>query len=137
VARIIELHQRGVFLEGLPDEVSRDVTALCNLVTERITDAVLALGLWEEAWGTMWSRLEVERDTRHEAWERDRQAERVREEELWLSVHIFYLIGLQNRVLVLTRWTFSFVTHGRGARLITGEPATTAQEVRGATVTRQ
>jgi NADH:ubiquinone reductase (H+-translocating) len=37
----------------------------------------------------------------------------------WLLVHLFYLIGFQNRVLVLIRWTFSFVTHGRGARLIT------------------
>ena len=38
----------------------------------------------------------------------------------WLFVHLFYLIGLQNRVLVFVRWTFSFLTHGRGARLITG-----------------
>jgi NADH dehydrogenase len=38
----------------------------------------------------------------------------------WLGVHIFYLIGFQNRLLVLTRWTVSFITHGRGARLITG-----------------
>ncbi len=38
----------------------------------------------------------------------------------WVGVHIFYLIGLQNRLLVLTRWAFSFVTRGRGARLITG-----------------
>jgi NADH dehydrogenase len=37
---------------------------------------------------------------------------------LWLGVHIFYLIGFQNRLLVLLRWTISFVTHGRGARLI-------------------
>jgi NADH dehydrogenase len=37
----------------------------------------------------------------------------------WLFVHLFYLIGLQNRLLVFTRWTFSFVTRGRGARLIT------------------
>ena len=36
----------------------------------------------------------------------------------WLVVHLFYLIGFQNRVLVLIRWTVSFVTHGRGARLI-------------------
>jgi NADH dehydrogenase len=36
----------------------------------------------------------------------------------WLLVHLFYLIGFQNRVVVLTRWTFSFVTRGRGARLI-------------------
>ena len=37
----------------------------------------------------------------------------------WLFVHLFYLIGFQNRLLVFMRWTFSFVTHGRGARLIT------------------
>jgi len=35
-------------------------------------------------------------------------------------VHIFYLVGLQNRVLVLTRWAVSFVTRGRSARLIVG-----------------
>jgi NADH dehydrogenase len=40
----------------------------------------------------------------------------------WLFVHLFYLIGLQNRLLVFIRWTFSFATHGRGARLITGAP---------------
>ncbi len=38
---------------------------------------------------------------------------------LWLGVHLFYLIGFQNRLLVLIRWSLSFVTHGRGARLIT------------------
>jgi NADH dehydrogenase len=37
----------------------------------------------------------------------------------WLGVHIWYLIGFQNRLLVLIRWLFSFVTRGRGARLIT------------------
>jgi NADH dehydrogenase len=36
----------------------------------------------------------------------------------WLTVHIYYLIGFQNRLLVLLRWIFSFVTRGRGARLI-------------------
>jgi NADH dehydrogenase len=39
----------------------------------------------------------------------------------WLLVHLWYLIGFQNRLLVLIRWSFSFATHGRGARLITGE----------------
>jgi NADH dehydrogenase len=38
---------------------------------------------------------------------------------LWIVVHIAYLIGFQNRLLVITRWAFSFFTHGRGARLIT------------------
>jgi NADH dehydrogenase len=41
----------------------------------------------------------------------------------WLVVHLFYLVGFQNRLLVLIRWTSSFVTHGRGARLITGPQA--------------
>jgi NADH:ubiquinone reductase (H+-translocating) len=39
----------------------------------------------------------------------------------WLAVHLWYLIGFQNRLLVLTRWGFSFLTHGRGARLISGQ----------------
>ncbi len=39
---------------------------------------------------------------------------------LWLGVHLFYLIGFQNRLIVILRWTFSFITHGRGARLIDG-----------------
>jgi NADH:ubiquinone reductase (H+-translocating) len=36
----------------------------------------------------------------------------------WLTVHIYYLIGFQNRLLVLLRWTGSFLSRGRGARLI-------------------
>lgn len=40
----------------------------------------------------------------------------------WLFVHLFYLIGLQNRILVFIRWTFSFVTRGRGARIIAWPP---------------
>jgi NADH:ubiquinone reductase (H+-translocating) len=49
----------------------------------------------------------------------------------WLAVHLWYLVGFQNRLLVFTRWAFSFVTHGRGARLIAGgrssQPAADAQ----------
>lgn len=41
----------------------------------------------------------------------------------WLVVHLFYLIGFQNRVVVLVRWQISFLTHGRGARLITAPVA--------------
>jgi NADH dehydrogenase len=37
---------------------------------------------------------------------------------LWLGVHIAYLIGFQNRLVVLVRWSFSFATHGRAARVI-------------------
>jgi NADH:quinone reductase (non-electrogenic) len=39
----------------------------------------------------------------------------------WLVVHLWYLVGFQNRVLVFIRWSVSFATHGRGARLITGQ----------------
>jgi NADH:ubiquinone reductase (H+-translocating) len=45
----------------------------------------------------------------------------------WLIVHLWYLIGFQNRLLVLIRWSFSFVTHGRGARLITDSSTTSEQ----------
>ena len=36
----------------------------------------------------------------------------------WLVVHLWYLIGFQNRLLVIIRWAVSFFSHGRGARLI-------------------
>jgi NADH:ubiquinone reductase (H+-translocating) len=38
---------------------------------------------------------------------------------LWLGIHIAYLIGFANRLVVLVRWAWSFITHGRGSRLIT------------------
>ena len=41
---------------------------------------------------------------------------------LWLGVHLFYLIGFENRIVVMVRWSYNFVTHGRGARLITATP---------------
>ncbi len=41
---------------------------------------------------------------------------------LWLGIHLVYLIGFANRLVVLTRWAWSFLTHGRGSRLITGRP---------------
>jgi NADH:ubiquinone reductase (H+-translocating) len=40
----------------------------------------------------------------------------------WLVVHLFYLIGVQNRLVVFTRWTASFLTNGRSARIITDRP---------------
>jgi NADH:ubiquinone reductase (H+-translocating) len=41
---------------------------------------------------------------------------------LWLGIHILYLIGFANRVVVVVRWAWSFFTRGRGSRLITGTP---------------
>jgi NADH dehydrogenase len=41
---------------------------------------------------------------------------------LWLWIHVLYLIGFSNRLVVSIRWAWSFLTHGRGSRLITGTP---------------
>ena len=38
----------------------------------------------------------------------------------WLFIHVLFLIGFQNRVLVLIQWAWSYFTYERGARLITG-----------------
>lgn len=38
----------------------------------------------------------------------------------WIFIHIAFLIGFRNRVIVLIEWAWSYVTFGRGARLITG-----------------
>ena len=38
----------------------------------------------------------------------------------WLFIHILYLIGFRNRLLVLIQWTWAWLTFGRSARLITG-----------------
>jgi NADH dehydrogenase len=40
----------------------------------------------------------------------------------WLLVHIWYLIGFKNRLVVMVIWAWSYVTYRRGARLITGLP---------------
>ncbi len=38
----------------------------------------------------------------------------------WLFVHVFFLIGFRNRIVVLIQWAWSYFTYERGARLITG-----------------
>jgi NADH dehydrogenase len=38
----------------------------------------------------------------------------------WLFVHILFLIGFRNRLLVFIEWAWSYVTYERSARLITG-----------------
>jgi NADH dehydrogenase len=56
---------------------------------------------------------------------------------LWLGVHLFYLIGFQNRILVLMRWGWSFITHGRGGRLITGQDFATSEVIAQGTPARE
>jgi NADH:quinone reductase (non-electrogenic) len=49
----------------------------------------------------------------------------------WLLVHLWYLIGFQNRLLVFIRWAFSFFMRGtRGARLITYQGAMPSESPR-------
>jgi len=39
----------------------------------------------------------------------------------WLFIHIFFLIGFRNRIVVMFQWAWSYVTYERAARLIMGE----------------
>ena len=39
----------------------------------------------------------------------------------WLFIHIFFLIGFRNRIMVMIQWAWSYFTYERGARLITGD----------------
>jgi len=38
----------------------------------------------------------------------------------WLFVHVFFLIGFRNRLVVMLQWAWSYFTFERSARLITG-----------------
>jgi NADH dehydrogenase len=39
----------------------------------------------------------------------------------WLGIHIFFLIGFRNRLVVLISWAWSYFTYQRSARLIVGK----------------
>ena len=39
----------------------------------------------------------------------------------WLVVHIYFLIGFRNRLLVVLQWAWLYLRRESGARLITGE----------------
>jgi NADH dehydrogenase len=56
---------------------------------------------------------------------------------LWVFIHIFFLIGFRNRVLVLIEWAWAYVTYQRGARLITDpwRPEPTREGERACTAT--
>jgi NADH dehydrogenase len=38
----------------------------------------------------------------------------------WLGLHIFYLIGFRNRIVVMLDWAWAYFAYRRGSRLITG-----------------
>jgi len=43
---------------------------------------------------------------------------------IWIVAHIFFLIGLRNRILVMFEWAWMYFTFKRGVRLITSDRAT-------------
>jgi NADH dehydrogenase len=47
----------------------------------------------------------------------------------WALLHIAYLIGFRNRVLVMIQYAWSYLTFRHGARLITGETGEYAARV--------
>jgi NADH dehydrogenase len=42
---------------------------------------------------------------------------------IWGAAHVYFLVSLRNRVIVVTQWLWSYVFFERGARLITGNDA--------------
>ena len=49
---------------------------------------------------------------------------------VWIVAHIYYLIEFDNKLLVMVQWAWSYMTRGRGARLITGEASLTPVKVK-------
>ena len=47
---------------------------------------------------------------------------------LWCLIHITFLIGFRNRLLVMVNWAWQWVVQARGARLITGDPHVDVRE---------
>ena len=53
---------------------------------------------------------------------------------LWLAVHLYYLIGFRNRLLVLVNWAWNYFTYDRGSRALVhgvdahSRPVTETQE---------
>lgn len=50
---------------------------------------------------------------------------------LWVFIHIMYLIGFRNRILVMFQWAWAWLTYARGIRLITGDPELPLERSRG------
>ncbi len=50
---------------------------------------------------------------------------------LWIVVHVMFLIGFRNRVIVMFEWAWAYFTSKRGARLITGDVGRLPSPARG------
>lgn len=51
----------------------------------------------------------------------------------WAGIHIFFLIGFRNRLIVVLRWAWAYFIFQRGARLITGDVDLRLERVKGDT----
>lgn len=40
----------------------------------------------------------------------------------WLFIHLFLLVGFNNRILVFLSWGISYITYSKGSRIISGNP---------------
>ncbi|MGP8236130.1 MAG: NAD(P)/FAD-dependent oxidoreductase [Limisphaerales bacterium] len=38
----------------------------------------------------------------------------------WLVIHLIFLVGFRNKIIVLFQWFYSYITYKRGARLVVG-----------------
>jgi hypothetical protein len=74
MAQLVEF-VTGTWVEGLDEETCREAEALSRVMTGGTFDALLALIMFEQAHA-------VRRDFGKDEWDRERERERVREEEL-------------------------------------------------------
>ena len=44
---------------------------------------------------------------------------------LWLFIHLMYLVGFRNRVMVFVNWVYAYFTYDRGARIVIDEESAT------------
>ena len=48
----------------------------------------------------------------------------------WLFVHLIFLVGFRNRLMVLMDWAYSYMSYQKGARLITKAGNTPGEDTR-------
>jgi hypothetical protein len=108
MAQLVVL-ERGIWIEGLDEGVGRQVESLCGVMESNMTDAVLALAMFEQA-----SAASHHSAFGKEAWERDRALEQRRREELeaqepevdgeWYGDRITRLYEQAKRDVIKAKW---------------------------------
>jgi hypothetical protein len=108
MAQLVEL-ERGIWIEGLDEDVGRQVESLCRVMEGNVIDAVLALAMFEQA-----SAASHHSAFGEGAWERDRALEQRRREELeaqepevdgeWYGDRMTRLYERAKRDVVRAKW---------------------------------